>query len=119
MLERLSKVIKEANIGATKIRVAFSKSMSGISRPKLLRGRRNLEEDISDIATVLINMMLMGKEKASKCRYYDTETGLCMFHRPNVIVPTLEYVNKNGVLYINASKHPEICATCPYWTPKQ
>lgn len=119
MLERLSKAIKEVNISTTKIRVAFSKSANGRSRLKLFRSRKNLEEDISDIATVLVNIMLMGKEKASKCRYYDTETGLCMFHKPNVMVPTLEYVNKNGILYINVSKHPEICATCPYWTPKQ
>lgn len=119
MLERLSKAIKEVNISTTKIRATFSKSVRGGSKFKIFRGRKNLEEDISDIATVLVNIMLMGKEKASRCRYYDTETGLCMFHRPNVMVPTLEYVSKNGVLYINVSKHPEICAACPYWTPKQ
>ncbi len=117
MIKRLSKTIKEVDENVRKFGTVFSKMLS--EKPKHGKSRKNLEHDIADIATVLVNMLLIGKEKAYRCKYYNHEEGICMFQWHSITVPTLNYVNKNGTLYLNVARNPEICAACPYWSVKQ
>jgi hypothetical protein len=80
--------------------------------------RRDREDYLADIAAILANIMLMGKEKTIKCQYYDITTGLCKLLKFDIQIPTLYTINVDGVWRVRVDKHPEICATCPYWKGK-
>lgn len=74
-----------------------------------------LESQLHDIASVLLNITIIGKEKRKVCVYYDVNSGLCKYIKLDVQVPTLTSVKDGDSLKIIVALHPEICAVCPFW----
>lgn len=77
-----------------------------------------LENKVRDMAEVLVNMIVIGKEKRNLCTYYDAISGLCKYAKIYVEIPTLKTVEEEGVHRIVVSVHPEVCAVCPFWVKK-
>jgi len=90
-------------------------SLSNIARGVKLAMNRGREDYIADIAAVLANIMLVGKEKTIRCQNYDSSSGFCTVLKFDVQIHTLHMINVNGVWRVRIDKHPEICAVCPYW----
>jgi hypothetical protein len=107
--------ILQVSINSVKHGIAFLLTNSKKVR---LTTKKSKEDYITDIATVLANIMLIGKEKTIKCQYYDTSTGFCTLLKFDVDVPTLHVANVDGVWRVKVDKHPEICVACPYWRSK-
>jgi len=78
---------------------------------------RGREDDVSTIAKVLASMVLMGIEKRARCTHYDPSTGLCKFLKLRYPLPWMDVVCEGGECLVKVSKHPEVCATCPFWKP--
>jgi len=77
-----------------------------------------LEDDIEALARVLTNIMVIGIEKRRNCIHY-AENGLCTKMVFETQIPNIALVRKGNAWYIEVSKHPEICAVCPFWKSKE
>lgn len=77
-----------------------------------------LENKIRDMAEILVNMVVIGKEKRSFCAHYDVTNGLCKYVKMDVEIPTLKTVKEGDIHRIAVSIHPEVCAVCPFWVKK-
>ena len=80
----------------------------------------NLEEDLYAIARILANMMIMATEKRRRCMYY-SDKGYCVFLGFETPIHGIEMIfDENARRWrIVVSKHPEICAVCPFWEFKR
>ncbi len=80
----------------------------------------DLEEDLYTIARVLANMMIMAAEKRRRCMYY-SDKGYCMFLGLEAPIHGIEMIfDENARRWrVVVSKHPEICAVCPFWEFKR
>lgn len=95
----------------------FAISLKGRARGK--RSDQNqLENKIHDMAEVLVNMIIIGKEKRNLCTYYDATSGLCRYIKMDVEIPTLKTVKEGDIHRVVVSIHPEVCAVCPFWIKK-
>jgi len=84
----------------------------------LLKSRsESVDDAVADIARVLANMMFMGVEKRARCAFNDG--GVCRRLEFSSPMPGLAMVEDGGVYRIVVSKHPEICAVCPFWKPRR
>ncbi len=74
-------------------------------------------DEVEELAKVLAGMVLMGVEKRARCAYYDPTKGVCtrvsLSYRP----PWMVVVEEGGRYLVVVSKHPEVCAVCPFWKP--
>lgn len=78
-----------------------------------------LESKIRDMAEVLVNMIVMGREKRNLCIYYDVASGLCKYIKIDMEIPTLKMVKEGDTHRVAVSIHPEVCAVCPFWVNKK
>ncbi len=76
---------------------------------------KKIEDDIVSVASVLTNIMLIGKEKRKRCLFFNAEEGVCRYWRLEVDIPTLNLFKKQDGYYVNILQHPELCAVCSYW----
>ncbi|MEM4502160.1 MAG: hypothetical protein QXV42_01765 [Ignisphaera sp.] len=80
---------------------------------------KELSEAVKDIAGVLMNIVVIGKEKRKICRYFEPVNGICNFLKLDNNIPTLTTIPDGNILKILVSSHPEICAVCPYWSTEK
>lgn len=80
---------------------------------------KKLEEDLSLLASLLTNMLVMGKEKRGRCAFYEVSRGICTLMRFEVPIPTLTLVESEGTFYADVGRHPELCTVCPYWRERR
>ncbi len=78
---------------------------------------RGKEDDVSTLAKVLASMVVMGIEKRARCLHYDPSTGLCRFVKLRYPLPWMDVAGDVGGYRVRVSKHPEVCAVCPFWKP--
>ncbi len=109
----LNSILVTYNLTWVKALATCSRSV-GSKLLKLL-GRKG--DEVSEIAKVLAGMMLMGMEKRARCVHYDPSRGICRVVKLSYRPPWMEVVEVEGEYYIKVSKHPEVCATCPFWKP--
>jgi hypothetical protein len=95
--------------------------MIKIVRSKELSKNRegSMEEYIRDLATVISNIMIIGKEKAARCIFFDRVTGTCTLLKFDVDIPTLHTIQINNEWRPRIDKHPEVCAVCPFWRSRE
>ncbi|MEM1542098.1 MAG: hypothetical protein QW101_03425 [Ignisphaera sp.] len=79
---------------------------------------KELSEAVEDIAGVLMNIVVIGKEKRKICRHFEPVKGVCNFLNLDNNIPTLTTIPDGGRFKILVSSHPEICAVCPYWSTR-
>lgn len=85
------------------------------AEPAKSKDENELRKQLKDIASTLVNIIVMGREKRNSCLHYEVGTGLCKYIRIDVYVPTLTTIRDEDGFKVVVSAHPEICAVCPFW----
>ncbi|MEM1645222.1 MAG: hypothetical protein QXL96_05035 [Ignisphaera sp.] len=114
---RVSEGFAGALLKRTAILHSFIKSVKGFSLH--LSHKQQVEDTLQEVAEILANMVVIGKEKRNLCEYYDVLSGICKYLRIEIPVPSMSLVKDGNEYKPVVSIHPEVCAVCPFWFKKR
>jgi len=113
------KVLKEKSILPISRATNTLRRLVSSVRGSTGRDGEELEKQVHELAGVLVNMVIIGKEKRTSCTYYDVVKGVCRYIKMEVEMPTMTMVKDGNVYRIAVLLHPEVCAVCPFWNRRQ